>query len=153
MKHLLIPVVLLLAACSSWRRHADVPPGLVGRWEGSGRIVVAWCEQERLAVDLTLADDGRVSGRVGDATLSEAFLSLNAGRWKDRLGVATHWIVVGDLEGPVVATEGIEREGVRIPFDLEDDGSLAAGLHTTGEHVGPPSTMVLTVADLRLERR
>jgi hypothetical protein len=142
-------VVLCTVAAASCASHAT-PPELVGHWQGSGRIIVTWCEQERLPVLLDIGADGTVAGTIGDARLVEARVRRNRGALGRALHVKTDWIVTGDLDGPVVAAEGIERDGVKLPFNLLD-AELKGAVHTTGSHRGGRDSMVLTAADVRLK--
>lgn len=147
---LLAVAPLALAGCSSSLGRA--PEELVGTWSGEGRIIVTWCEAERLPIELEIHDDASVTGTIGDAALSAAALRRNRGALAKEFELATDWIVVADLEGPLVAAEGIRRGGVKLPFDLEQ-GELHGGLHSTGAHVGDRETMVLSATDVVLRRR
>jgi len=116
---------------------------LRGSWTGRAHIIVSWCEQETMPVAFTIDGDGAVTGTVGDARLVDGRVSSNRGAIGKALDVKTDFIVVGGLDGPLVAAEDVVREGVKIPCDLVG-GVLVGSVHSTGTHVGPASTMVLT---------
>jgi len=141
----------LLLAGAGCRGPSEPPAELVGPWQGDARVIVSWCAQERLTLELEIDAAGGVRGRVGDARLTHGRLCRNRGELGRRLELATDWIVLGDLDGPLVASDDIVRAGVKIPFDLVA-GELRGGLHSTGLHVGPPGVMVFSAAGLVLRR-
>ncbi|MFG0318409.1 MAG: hypothetical protein ACF8XB_14140 [Planctomycetota bacterium JB042] len=134
-----IPALLLagLAACSA----PDVPPPeLVGAWAGDARVIVEFCEADTIPIRLDIRADGTVTGSVGDAALVDAAYHENRGALGRKLKVATDHIVSGKLDGPLIAAENVTRRAIDIPFDLKF-GRLDGGFHSSGAHVGPPSTM------------
>jgi hypothetical protein len=143
-----LAILAALPACAA--SPFTPPPELVGHWRGEARIIVTWCEQDTLAVDLTIETDGSVQGRVGDATLAEGRLEANRGTIGRSLNLKTDYIVSARLVGAIVAAEGIAREQVLIPVNHQS-GRLVGGLHTSGNHVGGKADMVLSAADLVLE--
>jgi hypothetical protein len=149
----MVPMCLLLSllATSAGSSRSFVDPALVGRWRGSARIVVQWVEGKELPLDLTIDGDGTVRGTVGDAKLVSAHLKRNRGAIGRALGLASDWIVKGDLEGPLVAAEGITRKSVSIPFDLVG-GRLAGGVNSSGPKVGDRGHVVIAAAQMKLER-
>ena len=142
--------ILVAQACTS-SGSEPAPPELVGDWTGDAGIIVSWCERERLDVALHVASDASVSGAVGDAALVDGRLRRNRGALGRSMKIKTDWIISGDLEGPIVGDEGIERDGVNIPFNLIE-GRMKGSVHSTGWHVGGRDNMVLTAAGMELER-
>lgn len=67
---------LALAGCAS-TPLTDVPPAMVGTWQGDATIIVAWVDQETLPVTITIAENGVVEGTAGDATLVAGHLRKN----------------------------------------------------------------------------
>jgi hypothetical protein len=128
-----------------------VAHAMVGPWQGSARIVVDWCKQQRLPVAIDIKSDGSVSGKIGDATLKNGRLSRNRGPIGRKLNLATDYIIKGDLTGPIVATEGISRSGVSIPFDLTNN-TLVGGVHTSGTKFGEKKDGILSAGFLNLDR-
>ncbi len=51
---------------------------LVGHWAGKGQIIVQWCAQDSLSFDLTIHPDGLVTGKIGDASITQGKIRLNA---------------------------------------------------------------------------
>lgn len=129
----------------------SVDPCLVGHWQGQAEIIVAWCRQKQLRVDIEVRPDGRATGRVGEAVLNGARLTRNRGVLGRRLGLATDWILRGELAGPLVAAEGIVRNRVSIPLDFRED-RWVGGLHTSGSKFGGASDGRLSAAGLILRR-
>lgn len=141
------------AACSGTNGAASELPDarLKGDWAGRAKIIVTWCEQEQLDLHLVIHEDASVTGTVGDAVLVDGRVKRNRGAVGEALNVKTDFIIQGELHGPVVAAEDIARDGVNIPFMLEDD-ALQGAVHTTGWHIGPPDKMVLTAPFEALSR-
>jgi len=146
--------LLLLALSAGCRGSTSNPPivpaAVVGDWSGSARIVNDWVEVDELIVELAIDENGRVRGRVGDAVLTEGRLGPNRGGLGRLLRVQTDWIVTGDLEGPLIEAEGIQRRAVKIPLDLEGE-ELVGGLHSSGRKLGSESRIV-SATDLTLVR-
>lgn len=118
---------------------------LAGTWSGSARVGVSWCRQSLIPVSLTIAPDGRVTGRVGDAVLVGGRLACHRGPLLRRLGLSSDWLVSGDLSGPLVAGEGVARAVVRIPFDVVD-GRLRGTLATDGTVFGGRESLAFSAA-------
>ena len=126
-------------------------PALAGSWSGEAQIFVNWTVQRTLAVRLSIAPDGRVSGTVGDAVLRNGNLRRNRGALGRALHLKTDWAVTGDLDGAVIKAEAIRRTSVTIPLDWFDD-HFEGGVNTSGTHFGGKESMWLAAGRLRLER-
>lgn len=94
--------------------------------------------------------DGSVTGKVGDATLIKGHFERNRGWLGRKLNLATDHIVRGDLNGPVVAAEGITRESVSIPLNFIG-GAFVGGVHTSGSKFGGKEKMILSASSLTLK--
>ena len=126
-------------------------PGTVGRWKGNARIVLAWTTQTNLCVTLNIREDATVTGKIGEALLVSGRLKKNPG-WLDRkLKVKTDYIIVGDLQGAIIAAEGITRSRVKIPLNFSSE-SLTGGLQTCGSQFGGKDQMILSAIELTLNR-
>ena len=148
----LLACLNLLGGCSSTSSE-PLPDELVGVWSGRTRVIVTWVEREELDLELEIARDGGVTGTVGDARLVRARCERNRGDLGRELGIKTVWIVRGDLEGELIADEGLRRDAVSIPIDLRE-GRLEGGLHSSGSKLpGDPAERIVSAADLVLERR
>jgi hypothetical protein len=115
----------LLVAGNLYAAENIVTPAMVGHWEGNARIIVSWCHQTNLTVAVDIHADGRVTGKIGDATLVGGhFLSHRSWPWG-------HTMVTGKLNGAIVAAEGITRSYVTMMCDFSD-GSFKGQLDTDG---------------------
>ena len=122
---------------------ATVTSAMSGHWEGNAQVIVTWCRQKTLPVTLEIKPDGSVTGKVGDATLSKARLRRNR-RWLGRkLHLKTDYIITGNLDGAIVAGEGIRRERVSIPLHFHGN-TFSGGLHTSGTKLGGKENMILS---------
>src|SRR5262245_10266898 len=113
----LLPLLLFSGGNRLWAEESNTfAPGTAGHWEGNARIIVVWSRQKNLPVALDIDAGGRVTGKIGDALLTEGRLRKNRG-WLDRnLKIKTDYIIVGKLKGPIVAREGITRSEIKMPL-------------------------------------
>ena len=102
------------------------PPELTGTWwQGEVQAVaesgVAQGEPRLVEVSITIAADGKVSGKVGTAVLQQCQLQANRG-WLGRLlNLKTDYIVRGGyLEGPVWPGDVVTKRSFTIPFNLRE---------------------------------
>jgi hypothetical protein len=123
---------------------------MTGQWEGNAQIIVSWTTQRTLPVTLGIQSDGKVSGKVGDATLTNGRFKANRGWLGRNLNIKTDYIITGDLNGPVIAAENIKRKGVMMPLTFATNAFKGA-VHTSGTHVGGKKRMVLS-AGVTLKR-
>jgi hypothetical protein len=146
-------VAALLFASAGGLQGAEnvVTPPMAGHWTGNAQIIVVWCRQKNLPVSVDIGADGSVRGKVGDATLKDGRFKRNRGWLGRKLDLKTDYIIVGKLEGPVIASEQIVRSGVSIPLNF-GGGVFSGGVHTSGTHVGDKQHMVLSAQSLALVR-
>jgi hypothetical protein len=126
-----VVVILLLTISSLWAEKFVVTPAMVGHWEGNARIIVSWCHQTNLTVAVDIHADGNVTGKIGDATLIGGRFEANRGWLGRKLNLATDYIITGKLDGVIVAAEGITRDKIFIPLNLQDS-TFVGGINTSG---------------------
>jgi len=146
---LITSIAMLLPAFTSRAAESVVTAAMVGHWEGNARIIVSWCRQTNLPVQVDIRPDGSVTGRVGDATLREGQFLRNRGWLFRKLNWATDYIITGGLDGPIVAAEDITRSSVKMPLNFSG-GTFAGGVNTSGSDFGGKESMWLAAASLRL---
>ena len=140
---LIATLAIALTALSSWATDGVVTPAMVGHWEGSARIIVSWCHQTNLPVKVDIHADGSVTGTLGDAKLTKGRFQQNRGWLGRKLNLATDYIITGNLDGAIVAAEGITRKRVMMPCNY--DGHFIKGaVDTSGTWFGGKNSMVLT---------
>jgi hypothetical protein len=147
----LIAAASLLTACGAFAGGSAVTPAMVGHWEGNAHIIVSWCHQKNLPVKVEIQADGSVTGSVGDAKLTAGRFGQNRGWLGRRLNLATDYIIAGDLDGPLVAAEGITRERVKIPLNF-NGSAFQGGVNTSGSNFGGKASMWLAARSLELVR-
>lgn len=125
-------------------------PDMIGRWSGGGRQIMTWCNQQTIDITLNILSDGRVEGRFGDAMLRSG--SIDKNNFFLRLLGNSEYIINADLDGPIVASEKIRRESIKILLNFKD-GKLAGSFHTAGsEKSGGKETMSMSGIDVKLEK-
>ncbi len=138
---------------------------LIGSWAGSTQIIVNWTQARSLPVRLCISADGSVSGSVGDAQLKEGvigpthFLGLVFGVPESSHGTPPALLRTGDsvqitalLNGPLIAAEQINRDGVIIVFKRSGPDTLRGGLTSTGTDFGGKASMKLASRNMVLFR-
>jgi len=108
-----------LASCAGGERLTLTPSSLQGVWRGEAIIGLTWADKDqRLPLEFQIDSDGRVSGKVGGATLKNGLLAANRGSLGRALDIKTDYIVRGELEGIVVANEPRSSRFVMAPFNV-----------------------------------
>ena len=128
---------------ATWLPAWQPPAALVGQWEGSLKIFNDFVQHSRVDMNLTINADGSVTGQIGDAKLESAKIAPNRGDIGRALNLATDFIVVGKLKGPLIAAEGITRDSVSIPFNLVE-GKLEGGFGSDGVWFGGKGSAVIS---------
>ena len=147
---LLLALLAPVACVASW-----APPDYAaGCWEGRALNICSWCVQDSIDVRITISPDGSVEGTVGDAALRNGRFEQNRG-WFGRfllsIGIttATEFIVIADLDGPLIADEAITREWIKMPLNWEGD-HFKGGFGTAGTLSGGSETMVFSATRMFL---
>jgi hypothetical protein len=142
-------LAIVLTGLRSRAAESVVTPSMVGHWEGSARIIVSWCHQTNLPVKVDIHADGIVTGTVGDAKLMDGRFQQNRGWLARKLNLATEYIITGNLDGAIVAAEGITRERVMMPLNF-NDGLFQGGINAGGSLFGGKDNTALSAACLKL---
>jgi hypothetical protein len=78
-------------------------------------------QRAAVEVDITIHEDGSVTGTVGDATLQQCILKKNRGELGRSLNIASDYLVAeGYLDGAIVPEDTITYKEFTIPFDIVD---------------------------------
>jgi len=122
---------------------------MIGEWQGDGKIIVTWCKQDRLAIHLFIRADGRISGAVGDALITDGLVRKN--NWfLDWLG-NPEYVIEAKLDGWIIAEENVRRESIVILVDV-DGHELIGGFHTNGDKTGGKESMMMSGTGLHLSK-
>lgn len=136
MRRTLVVIALGFALVSLACGKVSAPPGMAGTWQGNGEITCAWCKQREIGIELTIAANGAVTGKIGDATLDGARLTRNVVR-PDSL--PTKFVVKSKLVGTLVTSEGVTRATIDIGVDLAGE-QLTGAFVTNGDLSGTKET-------------
>ena len=122
----------------------------VGSWLGQAPITVPWTAQRMLVIRLDIHEDGRVTGRVGDAQLRDGRIVPES-----QIAQAMHqggrFAVEARLDGALIRAEDVSRERVRLSLNRSGN-ALIGDLRTNGTYEGSPSDLMLTAKGLVLSR-
>lgn len=132
-------ITTLLASCLA-RPMETIPAPLIGTWHGEStvRLPIGFVPESDddptddvvlpVALDITIHDNGTVTGTAGDAELMECVLKQNHGELGRRLNMATDYIVMdGYLSGAIVPADEMPEKDLTIPFNIVD-GHLRGSL-------------------------
>lgn len=139
----LLLVASLVMALPMGVRAQVATPSLIGRWGGVADIVVDWTKQRTLPVNVVISANDQVTGTIGDATLLRGRLLRNRGWLARTLQMKTDYIIEGDLDGPIIGAENVQRDAVQIPFNWRD-GRLVGSVNSTGNKIGPAASRIFT---------
>jgi len=114
---LALVVALLLPLRPASGQRPDLPVGL---WIGRAAVMTP-ATPDGVEVELQIAADASVSGRVGDATLLGGRIIRNPSLPSRLLGLGTTWVIEADLNGPIVRGH-LTRARVRMPVSSADGG-------------------------------
>ena len=146
---LMLLATTVLSPASGRAQRPD--SAMAGRWEGRARMSVPFSTRSDLAVSLVIAEDGTVSGTVGDATLVGARLATARGAMGRALRIGREYMIEGALSGSLVRSEVMQRGRVVISLDWKND-TFVGELQTSGTHDGAPESQVITATGLVLHR-
>ena len=142
--------VALSGVVSAQTGMQTVLPEMCGRWKGNADIVVNWTKARTLPVEIVIAPDDRVTGKIGDATIVNGRFRANRGWLGRALHFKTDWIIIGSLEGPIIAAEHVVREDLMMPLNWKGS-SFEGSVATSGNKIGNRDTMTF-VARVILRR-
>jgi hypothetical protein len=139
--------LLALSSCERW----SVPASLVGTWSGTERASVrvrpesgpASFLTDTVPVTLTVRADGSALGRVGGATLVEAYVLKNRGPIGRAFHLATDFRLEGRLQGAIFPGDPHPTQDVRAPFNIAGDTLAGTLFQVTGIAVYPMAALHL----------
>ncbi|MBI5631231.1 MAG: hypothetical protein HY921_10160 [Elusimicrobia bacterium] len=149
-KNFLLPMLAMFVSSQLPAAFAEVPVDMVGSWKGSANIIVAWCKQKELPIEIEISLDGNVSGRIGEAVVENGRVSMN-NRILVWLGNPKN-VISADLKGAVIGAEGIVRKSIQLLVNLSDQ-RLVGGFHTSGSKFGGKDAMMMSGSELILLRQ
>ena len=124
---------LTICSCGVSTPRIHVPNSLVGEWRGKQKVTVRyringkWVfvgSQQLVGVNLTIAEDGKVTGKVGDASFEQCAVLQNRGWLLRKLNMATDFEIKGNLIGQTFPGDTLYNKGIQFPFYLTPDGHL-----------------------------
>jgi len=109
---------------------------LVGKWTGQAEIFSEFKKGESpstfpedwINIEITINEDGSVTGMVGDAKMENCSIKLNRNQFEKALGIKTDYIINGgDLVNGINEEDQSARRNISIPFDIKD-GKISGSL-------------------------
>lgn len=142
-RSILVCVSFMTLALSGVAAAQAALPAMCGRWKGNADIFVNWTKARTLPVEIVIAADDRVTGKIGDATILNGRFRPNRGWLGRALRIKTDWMIDGRLDGPIIAAENVVREELMMPLNWKGS-SFEGGIATSGSKIGDRDTMTLT---------
>ena len=128
-----------------------LPAAMVGTWQGKGDHYLAskYLHQRTIACTITLASDGTITGKIGDATIKNS--SFHTTSWFLRLLGNAKYQCWFDLEGPIVAKENFIRPGGIFFLDkMISDTEMECAFNSYGPKFG--HDLFLPIGSIRMSK-
>lgn len=152
-----LALLALGAACAGSERLDPTPARIQGVWQGEALVSrIGGKTNQSLPIEFVIAADGRVSGTVGGAALTNGFVAANRGELGRTLDLATDYIVRGELQGVVIEGESAPSQYVMAPFNLVEKNALDVhiwGGLTTWDNPSGGKDPLVGAHDLVLRRK
>ena len=136
---MLLAVIIGILSCTTAQKQ-----DINGNYKGEAQIIVNWSQQKEILFNLNIDSLGNVTGTIGDAQITEARVRKNT------FG-NTQLIINANLSGFLIENEKIQRESIKIPFDLINE-QIKGGFGTSGSKIGNKETMIMTGTNLVLNK-
>ena len=129
----LITLAILLPAAALLAAEPATVSDLAGPWHGKSRFTGISYEEatqkkiapQEIETALHVSADGRVTGRIGGAELTNCIVALNRGWFGRRLHLWTDFIIRGQIVGAIVPGSEGGTHPISAPFDF--DGTRIGG--------------------------
>ena len=152
-----LSLLALCAACAGSERLDPAPARIQGVWHGEALVSrIGAKTNQALPVEFVIAADGRVSGTVGAAQLTNGIVAANRGELGRTLDLATDYIVRGELQGLVIEGESAPSLDVIAPFNLVEKNAQDVhiwGSVTTWDNPSGGKDPIVGAHDLVLRRK
>jgi hypothetical protein len=134
-------LIFFLASCgTNAELSSDTEYGgnrLPGNWIGKQKISVRYTtgfmdytfvkSQDSVLTELYIEENGKVTGKVGNAEFKEAKVKKNRGSLGRKLNLATDYVIRGQLNGSTFEGDSIREKEISIPLYFEN-GKLKGDL-------------------------
>jgi hypothetical protein len=131
-----------------------LPKSLVGSWTGNENVTVRFkvdgkfyfkTSSDSLVLNLTINENGCVSGNFNTANFENCTLSVNYGWFGRKLNLNTGYIITGELKGSIFPEDTISTKGIKFPItQLINNRNKVTIFQTSGMDVFPMVAVQLT---------
>lgn len=142
--HLLFTLIFVGLTTLFISCRTQVPPSeIAGAYQDSMKLTVRTRENgewvftqapnNHVFMQFTIAPDGKVEGKVGDAVFTQAECRINRGELGRKLNIKTDYLITGKLSGKIFPESPIDEMDISLPFNMEK-GKLHGTLFQHGNH-------------------
>jgi len=125
---LLTLLVTLLLAFTSFASGGPVVSDLAGQWHGKHRFTGISYEEatqkkvvaQEVDIVLHISADGKVTGRLGGAELSDCVVQLNRGWFGRMINIGTDYVIRGRIIGAIITGSDSGTNTISAPFNLAE---------------------------------
>ncbi|MDP1727632.1 MAG: hypothetical protein Q8M15_12680 [Bacteroidota bacterium] len=120
---------------------------LIGTWSGKQSVQVRYStgfmkfrfveSGDSLVTLIQIDKEGKVSGSIGNAKMSDCRVIKNRGAVGRKLNLATDFSIRGKLEGFIFEGDTIASKDIAIPFEIKSDKLQGSVFHKIGMDVFP----------------
>jgi hypothetical protein len=124
----------------------------VGRWSGTAQFYYDWSSKQKgVRVQIQIHSDGKVSGTIGNATLTGAKFMRHSPQDRPDLKDMMDYMITGSLAGSIDAAEHLTASTVFIPLDFPTNGKFDTAVNAHGAAINGQSKGILS-AELTLTK-
>jgi len=127
---LVVIAAMLFTVMTLWAGGGFTVPDLAGQWNGNSGISYEEATQKKVAPQdvetvLHISADGKATGRIGGAELTNCVVAVNRGWFGRRLHLWTDFIIRGQIIGAVAHGSESGTHSINAPFNF--DGTRIGG--------------------------
>lgn len=125
---LLILVFIATTFNRSMLDNWNPPQTMAGKWTGQPEVFGPFKKgispseypEDWVPIEMVVATDGNVTGKVGQAELTDCKVKQNRNAFERLLGIKTDYIVSGTLKNGIVQDDTVEKRDISIPYNIVD---------------------------------
>ena len=120
-----IPLLLILIHYIESAFPYSIPGSLIGDWKSTQKVTIRFntggnysfkTSAVPVPLQITILQDGRVAGTIGDAVFKDCSLHKNQGWVNKLINFSTDFMIIGAISGKIFPDDTLCVKGIRFPF-------------------------------------
>jgi len=128
----IILLLLLVFIATTFNRSMldnwSPPQSMAGKWTGQPEVFGPFKKgispsehtEDWVYIEMIIATDGSVTGKVGQAELADCMVKQNRNDFERLLEIKTDYIIRGTLKNGIVRDDTVEKRDISIPYNIID---------------------------------